>query len=312
VLALPNLLIEFVWSGTAWDTNQRHAMPYQPMRSIVANTTLTHEDFGKLCLVGSGTTDITVVLPTATGRQGAVIGVKHGGTAGATITIDPQGAQQIQGEDTYELTAPDQTYPSLTPDSENTWTENQYFFEASLIEYEQTLTFGASIAWDLDEGNHAKVGITGNCTFAAATNKHVGQNGFLRLIGLAAADLTWDTSFAWVGTEVESVVNNEVVIVGYFVAASNLIYLWNVTGGQQAADLATPGEIGAWAFLASGSAYTPGTTLAGGSLNYASIGANVDGSDVELDLGSSPSGTWKAFGTSDGSRIRASLFQRIS
>lgn len=74
------------------------------------------------------------------------------------------------------------------------WTKQQYFAEA-------TLTDAASIAWDLDVAQAAKVTLTANRALANPTNKRAGATYVLRVIQDATGSrtLTFGTNYKFPG-----------------------------------------------------------------------------------------------------------------
>jgi hypothetical protein len=250
-LSLQFQLIEFVWSGTLWVTDVRKVTQWVAQRTLAAGSTLTVAAFGRLHYLGNAATAFTTVLPTAIGYEGAVLGFRHIGTTGTLLTLDGAGAQTIEGEVTFDLTTEGEilwlvsdgagwkifnsSVAAFSPGQENIWTEVQIFLGVSLQLDEQTLVVTAgTAAWDLELGNSAKVGIAVDTTFAAATNKRIGQFGFLRLIGTADdCDLVWNAEYVWLTAPIVSSDEEDITLLGYYVAAANIIYVWNVAGGSE-------------------------------------------------------------------------------
>jgi hypothetical protein len=241
-------MVHFVWTGTAWCCDQRSFIRWLNAALITADTTLDYASFGRLLMCGHATDNITIILPNLTNFEGAVIGFKHAGGDNTTVTLDGSSSQKIDGANTFNMTAAGQvlwlaaiagqwetidfSFTGFAPNQSNTWTEVQIFVGASLVEYEQTLNFAASIAWDMSAGNHAKVTLTGNCTFANPTGKNVGQRGLLRIIADGnIASIAWNSIFEWLTVEPTSLSDGSFKIFEYFIAASNLIYIWQVAKG---------------------------------------------------------------------------------
>src|SRR5690606_3015058 len=71
-----------------------------PITTVTANTTLTAAHYTVLC---SNASDITISLPAAAGCTGRVYVVKKTGSNTATVTIDPNGSETVDGATSYVL-----------------------------------------------------------------------------------------------------------------------------------------------------------------------------------------------------------------
>jgi len=251
-LAGQHEIVELYWSGAAWRSDQRSYRQFIKTRARAANpTTLTYSDFGIL-QVFTHAVDTIVHLPALTGFSSAVIGIKHAGTAGKKLTLNPNGSQLIDGEGNYVISDKGDVVwivssgtqwevfsftagSGFGPSQINTWTATQIFNNASLVEYEQTLTVvNEVVAWNHDKGNHAKILIDeaddDEVTFSKPSNMRVGQRGLLRISVDGEPEINFNSVFFFIGGDPE-LESGTVTIFEYFVSASDNIYIWRVTGG---------------------------------------------------------------------------------
>ena len=93
-------------------------MPQGPVTTVTNNYTITDNDY--VILVDATASPVTVVLPTAVGRDGRIFEVKRISTNANTVTLDGDGAETIDNSATQVYTLP---YVSLTvySDGSNWW-----------------------------------------------------------------------------------------------------------------------------------------------------------------------------------------------
>jgi len=93
-------------------------MPQGPVTTVTTNYTITDNDY--VILVDATAAPVTVVLPTAVGRDGRVFEVKRISTNANTVTLDGDGSETIDASTTQVYTVP---YVSLTvySDGSNWW-----------------------------------------------------------------------------------------------------------------------------------------------------------------------------------------------
>jgi len=145
------------------------------------------------------------LLAVASAGDGFRIEVENIGTADNDLTIDPSGAETINGSATLALKSGQSAvvwcsgsswfaYVSASDDAEQSWAKQQYHPE-------QTLTDGITISWDVRNNPVAKVTLAGNRTLANPTNMRAGAFYALRVIQDATGGrtLAYGTAYKWLG-----------------------------------------------------------------------------------------------------------------
>lgn len=98
----------------------------------------------------------------------------------------------------------------------NAWTGQQYFAEA-------TLTYAASIAWNLNTAQTAKVTLTGDATLAAPTNMAAGATYILRVIQDATGGHTLSYNAAYLNPPAVNEAANAVTILTFYCDGTNML-----------------------------------------------------------------------------------------
>jgi len=128
--------------------------------------------------------------------------------SGRPVTIKDEGLTLVENVGSIDFTGTGITGSVLGTDvtedvagdtsssTKTTYTKQQNFGEA-------TLTDGATISWDLDDNQVAKVTLAGDRTMNAPTNMVAGGTYILRVIqdGTGTRLITWNSVFKWVNGE---------------------------------------------------------------------------------------------------------------
>lgn len=94
-------LLNRIADGTG--TAAQNAASFGTVRSVTASTAIVSSDFAILADSTSGA--ITVSLPPAATANGRIFFVKRVNAGANNVTVDPFGAETIEGAATYVLTA---------------------------------------------------------------------------------------------------------------------------------------------------------------------------------------------------------------
>lgn len=207
----------FLWTGTVWVLKAIDKLAPLRFIPLTADTALTNLHFGSLVTVTPAAGIVTLTLPTAVGHEGLSLLVERRGVT-HNVVLDGSAAETINGAATYTLTTDRQVVWIISDGANwrilmvsavgNTFDDAVVFndtvtFNKQVHFTEQTLTDGASIAWDMSEAPDAKVTLAGNRTMTNPTGETVGNRGQLRVIQDATGNrtLAWGTAYKFTGAE---------------------------------------------------------------------------------------------------------------
>jgi len=178
-----------------------------PANTNTAATTLNVSSLGAKNIFWNGVAcnggEIKANIPIAVFYDGTQFNIISNGFAAPFLDTNPiavgssDGTKKVRVEvdglttaTTRVVTVPDTNLTLAGTDVVNSWTSSQRFATA-------TLTDGATIDWNLDTQQNAKVTLGGNRTLNNPSNLRDGQCGVLRIIqdGTGGRTLTWSSNY---------------------------------------------------------------------------------------------------------------------